>query len=188
MQDNFLIGSKNISILYSESCVKSIDNIGRCIWWFGSCIKNQCPSPEKFISLIKSNSLMTLPPPWAAIAKGTDNEGIWICTDIIGLQHLYYYQDQNRIIISDSSIEIGKTIGNTKIDAIALFELMCRGNPQKGRSILKKIDMVANATTIHISGDIQSRKYVAPRNPLMFLRKMFVNLFGINIMTMMFRN
>ena len=159
MHDNYKIGSKDISILYSESCTKSINNDGKCVWWFGSCKENKIPTSHQLISLIKSNSLSTLPPPWAAIIKGADNEGLWICTDIIGLQHLYYYQDQNRIIISDSSIEIGKTIGNTKIDAIALFELMCRGNPQKGRSILKKIDMVANATTIHISGDITINQY-----------------------------
>lgn len=168
MEKNVIIPSgflncKNleIHILRADLATHVSDEKGREMWWFGSDPPDGIPSPKEFIEAIEKNSLRKYAPPWAAVVKGAGEEGIWACTDPIGLEHLFIRNCCEKIIISTDGIA-SAAFSPAHLNPVAAYELIVRGNPQRGRTLFSEVTLVDPAIVIQLGEKLQFRSYWQP--------------------------
>lgn len=139
------------------------DDEGRKAWVFS---KNQYIKTYliKNLSNFIHNGIKKIPPPWAAVIKGINNEGTIIYTDIYGLQHLYLRIIDKKVYVGTNLIEIA-SIDDVHINNTAVFELMSRGNPQQERTIFKEIKSLFGAQKIKIGNKITKESYWKFKEP-----------------------
>lgn len=157
-------GRKTVHIIGAEQAILQTDAEARSLWWFGSAPPEGIPLPVAVMAHIHNNTLSSIAPPWACIVKGTEQEGIWLCTDYIGLQHLYIRYEEEGIFTGADCLSIAQQ-RPTHIDPIGAFELMTRGNPQGGRTLFTQVKLVAGGITIKLGESIAISSYWTPPEP-----------------------
>ncbi len=129
--------------------IHKADNKGRQIWWFGSDPSEGIPSPGAFIKDLQAKRLRKIAPPWAAVTVGKKDEGVWACTDAIGLQHLFLRKVGKDTIVGPDVFKLAAH-APVYIDSIGAYELFCMGNPQGGRTLFSDVRLIPPATQIRL--------------------------------------
>ncbi len=150
--------NKNLTICDVSESVHLYDDIGIELWWFGSDPPEGIPSPAYFLECINKHNLREFPPPWGAIVLDKNIHKIWIATDFLGLFHLFYRKINDSIIIGPNAISIA-SLNSVKLDSIGIYELIFRGNPQRGHTLFEDIKCLAPATLIEIDDNYNKRVY-----------------------------
>lgn len=167
----------NIHIVRPDLSNYQQDDQGRELWWYGSDPPNGIPTPEVFINTIQQRRMRNIPPPWAAVVKDVGGKGCWICTDPIGLQHLFIRNIGKDIIIGADALEIA-SFAPVHIDPIGSYELIARGNPQGGRTLFSEVKCLSPATLIQIESPLKKVTYWSPPPPRPIDQTMAIDLYA----------
>jgi hypothetical protein len=141
----------------NEARVKC-DTDGTTLFWFGSEPPGGIPTPKAFVKLTKGGNLSTYAPPWAAIAFSRTEKTAWICTDFLGLKHLFVRNFGNGIAVGPEALKLA-SLGPCLIDPIAVYELFTRGNPQGGRTLFREVNCIPPATIIRVGVSLARSVY-----------------------------
>lgn len=175
----FSVPRKRIVHIISSPDDRYIDDgQGHHLWWFGSDPPNGTLSPASFKDLLEKNDLRQIPPPWAAIFRDERNAKTWIATDPIGLQHIFIRNSDQATMIGPDAIALASYKPPVHLDPIGAYELMCRGNPQGGRTLFSEVACVAPATLIEIDSEIKSKCYWSPPDPSPIDKSLAVEVFS----------
>lgn len=159
------IDNRKLYVVEDHLSVHRRDEIGNELWWFGSNPPSGIPTPAEFIESVINSQIRQYPPPWAAIAKATDgSKKAWICTDPIGLQHLFIRYVGRDIVVGTDVFKMA-SFKQVHIDPISAYELMTRGNPQSGRTLFSEIKCLPPATLINIGTTVENTTYWSPPDP-----------------------
>ena len=148
----------NVTICNTDESLYTCDENGVELWWFGSIPTDLVPNPSIFLNSVLKNKLRDFSPPWAAIINNKKINKVWIVTDYLGLFHLFYYKNKNCVIIGANALTIAKKV-SSNIDPIGIYEMIFRGNPQRGHTLFEEIKCLSPAVLIEIGKTIKKDNY-----------------------------
>ncbi|GAX61229.1 Mu-like prophage FluMu protein gp28 [Candidatus Scalindua japonica] len=161
----FVYKKRKIHIVRADLALYQRDEDGRELWWFGSDPPEGIPSPKEVVSAIQERHLRDFPPPWAVILRGKIEEGAWICTDTIGLQHLFLrHIGDDDVVVGADALAVA-SFASVHIDPIGAYELMARGNPQGGRTLFTEVECISPSTLIPLDSNLKKIVYWFPKDP-----------------------
>ena len=155
------VGNSRLTVLRGDLGRHSRDEAGRELWWFGSEPPGGVPAPGNFVDAARRGALRQFAPPWAAVAYDPAARSAWLCTDALGLRHLYVRQAQGTLIASPCALAAASA-DDVHLDAIGAYELMARGNPQGGRTLFKEVSSLAPATVWQQADEAKQQTYWSP--------------------------
>lgn len=80
---------------------------------------------------------------------GTKDEGIWACTDALGVQHLCVRKIGGDVVVGPDVFKIA-SCAPVYLDSIAAYELFGAGNPLGGRTLFSEIRLIPPATQMRL--------------------------------------
>jgi hypothetical protein len=156
------VGEWFIRLLNTERCANRRQADGCEMWWFGGEPPEGIPDAGVFIESVIRGEARKYPPPWAAVAYSQKAGRCWICSDPIGLQHLFIRRKGKVIWVGPACLKVAN-VESVTIDPIGAYELLSRGNPQGGRTLFSEIRCLDAATVIEVQTNrIKERQYWWP--------------------------